>query len=333
MKTTNAIIFWLILITMLSCTKKSKEIIPDSASSSLTTSTSNPSAQNATSINVCGEKTHNDFMAGQFIKMGDVSVYNTKDTLYIELTSFDSWYIIQTHVYLGSLAAMPQTPTGNPKLGNFPYNTNHGAGIQSFIYQIPMKDIALCFDIVAHAAVVKLDASGTVIQSETAFAKGNPINDKGSWAMYFNYCKQECSCVYTTQSADMFGGQTIPVGTLQITNDEKNLYVTYSTNGWFLNETHLYVGEVTGMPVNNSNTPMPGHFPYKTTHSDGTTSFTYTIPFASLPSCYIVAAHASVSRKENGVVVQTETSWSAGTAFTNTNRWGSYTNYCTQYCN
>jgi len=318
---------------MFDCTKKNNEVNPVEKSSTTNTNTSNQPTTSSNS-SICGDQFHNDLIAGQNSVMGEVMVYNSKDMLYIVYSTHENWFISETHAYVGALENMPQTPTGNPKLGNFPYNTSHSPGVNTFTYQIPMNQLTLCFEIVAHASVYKTDAQGNVIQTETAFGKGNQINSKGSWAMHFNYCLQECSCNYTTVNADLFGGQTIPVGTLSITNDENNLYVTYSTHdAWFITQTHLYVGALENMPVNKSNTPIPGQFPNKTTHSDGTTIFMYTIPWASLPDCYIIAAHASVVKIENGSVVQTETAWSDGTAFENTNRWGSYTNYCTQHCN
>jgi len=333
MKTINVFLFWslIVYVSTIACSKLKKEDVrPDLSLEKNTTSSMSLSSMNT---EFCGDKKYHDLMAGQNTKMGNVVVYNTKDMIYVEYISFEGWYINETHLYLGDITSMPSTITGNPKLGNFPYNDSHNE-VQSFIYAIPKKDMPPCFDVVAHASVVKKGSSGLILQTETAYANGSQLNTKGSWATYFNYCLQECKCTYTTITATMFAGQTIPVGTLEITNDDKNLYVSYITKeNWFMSETHLYVGELGTMPVNNSNTPIPGKFPYTSNFEQGIISYMYTIPLSSLPTCYIIAAHASVYRMENGTVVQTETSWSSGTEFSDTNRWGSYTNYCNQVCN
>ncbi|ANQ51119.2 hypothetical protein MY04_3775 [Flammeovirga sp. MY04] len=138
-------------------------------------------------------------------------------------------------------------------------------------------------------------------------------------------CGDDEECVYTTESFDIFAGQTILVGELLVTNDEENLYVTYSsTSDDMFAETHLYVGALEDLPTNRKGTPVPGKFPYKTNHDPAVTSFTYTIPLADLPDCYIIAAHAAMTSDE--------TAWSFGDEFEGTTRWGWTSNYCTQVC-
>lgn len=140
-------------------------------------------------------------------------------------------------------------------------------------------------------------------------------------------------CTYDSTTYQLLSGQTIDAGELLVTNDKENLYVTYMTSdGWKIDETHLYVGNLEGLPTNNSNTPEPGQFPMKGNH-DGLTTVTYTIPLSSLNrDCYIIAAHSSVSKTGNGGSGSSETSWSDGTKFPNTTRWGYYSEYCTQTC-
>lgn len=123
---------------------------------------------------------------------------------------------------------------------------------------------------------------------------------------------------------DLFAGQTILVGQLMVTNDEEYLYVTYqASEGQLFTETHLYVGTLEGLPVNKKGTPVPGHFPYKSTDEFGVSEVTFTIPLADLEDCYIIAAHAAMESEE--------TAWSFGTEFASS-RWGWYSEYCTQYC-
>ncbi|MEO6540160.1 MAG: hypothetical protein ABIN74_04175, partial [Ferruginibacter sp.] len=46
------------------------------------------------------------------------------------------------------------------------------------------------------------------------------------------------------EEVTLVAGQTMNAGSITVTNDADNIYVTYATtNGWKLTETHLYVGD------------------------------------------------------------------------------------------
>lgn len=191
--------------------------------------------------------------------------------------------------------------------------------------------------VAAHAEVHGTAGSG--FGAETAWANGTGFGGN-SWAMYTDYCIQDCApeCEFPTETFDIIGGQTVNEGYLEVTNNSDSLYVTYNfTGGWEADVTHLYVGDLAGLPTNNANTPIPGQFPLKTEHfrvgGASITTYTYVIPLSELPSCYIIAAHASTTLyNEDGEEEYSNTSWSYGTEFPNTNRWGWYSNYCTGGC-
>ena len=130
----------------------------------------------------------------------------------------------------------------------------------------------------------------------------------------------------------LFAGQTMNAGTVSVTNDSNYIYVTYNTaNGWLLTQTHLYVGDCATIPVNNPGNPIPGQFPYNTTHSNATT-YTYQIPITAIPagSCGCIAAHAVVVKLNTaGSVVSTQTGWGNGTQInTGSGNWGMKFDYC-----
>lgn len=87
------------------------------------------------------------------------------------------------------------------------------------------------------------------------------------------------------------------VGNVTITNDENNLFVTYNitASGWTLTEFHVYAG------INNQSTSAPGQFPYSGELGAGVTSYTLTIPLASIGvNCadnIKVATHAVVKKE------------------------------------
>ncbi len=312
------------LSTVQSC--KKQNIQPDS-------NLYNPSSE-TTVITPCGEPVVTNLMAGQNIDAGSITVQNTEDSLYVTFSTDNGWVMGKTHLYVGALEDMPATSGGNPQIGNFPYQHTINPYATSDQYAIALSDLPECFIVAAHAEVHLLGDNGEVIDSQTGWGQGTQMNQSGSWAMYSSYCVQECSpCEFVTESFDLFAGQTIDVGELLVTNDDENLYITYQATGdWFIGKVHVYVGSVEGMPVNNSNVPIPGQFPYHQTYDPYTQTATVTVPLAGLPECYVIAAHAEMHKVVDGVEVQSETGWSFGNPFQDTDRWGWTSPYCTQVC-
>ena len=313
------------LFSVQSCKKQNVVPVPTQSSSTQT---------ETTVITPCGDPVVTNLMAGQNIDAGSITVQNTQDSLYVTFTTDGGWVMGKTHLYVGTLENMPVTGTGNPQIGNFPYQHTIDPYATSDQYAIALSDLPDCFIVAAHAEVHLIGSNGEVVDSQTGWGQGTQMNESGSWAMYSSYCVQDCSpCEFTTQTFDLFAGQTIDVGSLQVTNDDQNLYVTYqSTDDWYIGKVHVYAGALDGMPVNNSNVPVPGQFPYSQTYDPYTQTATITIPLAGLPPCYVIAAHAEMHKIVNGVDVQQETGWSYGNPFENTDRWGWTSPYCTQIC-
>lgn len=110
-------------------------------------------------------------------------------------------------------------------------------------------------------------------------------------------------------------GQFYNAGSVSVTNDASYIYVTYTTaNGYLLTQTHLYVGNCAGIPVNSQGNPMPGQFPYSGVHANET-SYTYQVPISTIAagSCGCIAAHAVVVRLDAaGNVIEQQTGWGQG---------------------
>lgn len=282
----------------------------------------------------CGTPLVTDLMAGQNIDAGNVTIYNTGDSLYIFVETSGNWRMTSTKIYAGTLAGMPQTNTGSPKVGQFPYKKNFNPSATSSLTAIPLSNLPAFYIVAVHVDLQRV-VGGTVVQTETGWANGSDLPGS-NWAMAVDYCTQECNpCVYVPHTTTLFGGQTIPVGTLTITNDADSLYVTYQLTGeWYVKEVHLYVGPLNQMPVNSQNVPVPGQFPIKEAWPHWIQTKTYAFSLNGLPACYVVAAHASVYHVgSNGMPDMWETAWGFGDPFEDTERWGWTVPYCTQVCN
>ena len=108
-------------------------------------------------------------------------------------------------------------------------------------------------------------------------------------------------------AVDLIAGQHIVAGWVTVDANESGITVTYNTSdGWLLEETHLYVG--TEPPTKSA----PGRFPYKHEGLGGAASDSYFVSLEELEvECGVtvyLATHAVVSKPGAG----SETAWGEG---------------------
>lgn len=160
----------------------------------LTETTFSNSVATTTTSSTCGTTQVQTLLAGQTINSGSVSVSNDQVNLYVTYTTTGGWKLNKTHLYVGDCALIPKTNSGNPQIGLFPMQQTYSPMATSATYTIPLSSLSSCYCIAAHAEVVLLNSLGTIIQTETGWAQGNPMGGN-SWAMVFNYCTQACTQV------------------------------------------------------------------------------------------------------------------------------------------
>lgn len=137
----------------------------------------------------------------------------------------------------------------------------------------------------------------------------------------------------------LWGGKTINVGTVTVSNDNENLYVTYATTGgWWINEVQLHVLDYE--PTERLN---PGHAPYKSgILNPRQTSYEFTIPLSELAQKLKITvtcgettlwlqAHAAVVKVVDDQVVQSETAY-GGDITADANPWYGNISYKVQCC-
>jgi hypothetical protein len=128
----------------------------------------------------------------------------------------------------------------------------------------------------------------------------------------------------------LYAGQNIEAGTVNVSNDCQNIYVTYRMAGdWILQETHLEIAtSFEDIPVTKAGNPIVGHFTYKNGElPSGTTTDTYVIPINGKNGTLYIAAHADVSSH-----TLNEGAWAAGSSFPGQN-WATYFTYNITNCN
>ncbi len=136
--------------------------------------------------------------AGQYIDTGLVSAEiidtdndNNKDALVISYSTTEGWELTEAHVWVGNeLTLMPQTRKGNPKIGNFPYNSGDITGSTYCEFQVPLNSLGYqcevndkIYYIAAHAALRMSDGNGGYL-TETGWADGDLFVQQGGWGTY-----------------------------------------------------------------------------------------------------------------------------------------------------
>jgi hypothetical protein len=144
----------------------------------------------------CGEVHVATFFAGQSIDVGTVTVYNDQDMLYMSIQTTGNWVLTETHVAVApTLEGIPQTGSGNPKVGQFLLSATHNPPITTFVHHISLTDygyqIGQTLFVAVHAKVNRLDANGHVVQTETAWADGLDFPG-ANWATYLAFDVQSC---------------------------------------------------------------------------------------------------------------------------------------------
>lgn len=133
--------------------------------------------------------------AGQTIDAGTVCYAIDADTLDMTVTYTTSgdWVLTEAHLWAGTSAeGYPQTNKGNPKIGNFPFNSGDITGATTYTFTLTAAEYGMAHDdfqcdavypvyAMAHAALQRETGDGGY-QTETGWSDGKSVVDRGSWA-------------------------------------------------------------------------------------------------------------------------------------------------------
>ena len=135
----------------------------------------------------CGGVFTTDLIAGQNQLAGSVCVANDGVNLCVEYKANPGWSICETHMDIElEYTDFPLSRNGNPKIGQFSYQSQHPGGVSSVTYCIPLAEFGYepgdLLLIAAHAAMCN---------GETAWGAGIDFTGN-NWATYFTYEMQSC---------------------------------------------------------------------------------------------------------------------------------------------
>ena len=141
--------------------------------------------------------------------------------------------------------------------------------------------------------------------------------------------------------ADGGDGIGVVIGTVEVSNNDVNLTVTFTitADDWYLNETHVAVADaLDDIPQTKKGNPRPGRFDHKMEQVPGVKTFQYNISLADIVTTdgvLCIAAHAEVTNMDEVVYVdpetgeiyyREETAWGDGEPFGGRN-WAMYFEY------
>ena len=234
-------------------------------------------------------------IAGQKYPVGTIKITVINDILEVEYLLDPGYSLINSHLWIGTNAALVPGGEKNPSPGLFKFNDLYKTGN---VYIIPLSDLSLsCGDnavIYAHATVgneslwgVKTNTawsnvndnkkgswgtystfqvtcceppagSNECYKGETAWTAGSRYVSKGNWATYTAYDGVE-------KTVDLLAAQTKLAGTVTFSAPvDGNVTITVNFNyGWqFQNVTeYLKVQDYPGVPL--AENPNPGGFSWK----------------------------------------------------------------------
>lgn len=191
------------------------------------------------SSTICGTAVTQNLMAGQHHLAGTVMIANDATNLYVTYQTVGDWKIISTELYVGDCAAIPVNKSGNPQIGHFPFKVTHDGMVTSYTYVLPLADFPADMCVAAHANVAKVDASGAIVQEETAWGEGPRFVTKGNWAMYFNYTKQVCES--TPEVPSCYEEETACTAGDRFT--DKGNWATYTSYTGGVQTVNIYAGQ------------------------------------------------------------------------------------------
>lgn len=135
----------------------------------------------------CGATTQVDLIAGQHYTVGSICVANDGNTLCVEYKLNAGQCMTESHLEIAlTLADIPQTKSGNPKVGKFTYSTNHSPPTSEFSYCISLDELGF-----APGSELVIAAHAAMCSGETGWGEG-PGFSGNNWAMYLGHTVGEC---------------------------------------------------------------------------------------------------------------------------------------------
>jgi LruC domain-containing protein len=143
----------------------------------------------------------------------------------------------------------------------------------------------------------------------------------------------ETTCGASTNTK-LINVDNLEIGTVVIGNDIDSLYITVNTKDqWFINETHIFIGEKRNVPIDESLSIDKENFPIKSSHDPVVQSYQFTMSLKDFSACEDIIVHVSAKRlSNNGDLLEEKSAWLDGSNLEGIATNGFYVNYCLNEC-
>ncbi len=138
---------------------------------------------------------HEPLWGGQSTQVGRVNIWHDAEWLYVQYNLWGGWVMTESHLAIAlTLDGIPQTKTGNPIPGQFPYSRTYNPPVTNDTYQVPFTtELANAISegeaggiYIATHAVVQLMDGERVVRQETAWSDCHTFPGK-NWAKCTHY--------------------------------------------------------------------------------------------------------------------------------------------------
>ncbi len=139
----------------------------------------------------------------------------------------------------------------------------------------------------------------------------------------------ECNhCNYNIFTYNIINSSMNNVGTMRLTNNDTRFSITFkTTNGWLLNEIHLFAGDIANLPILNGNLNLNG-FSVNKVFNSPTNLYSIKAYLNSLPPCFSIVATGTATDTYGNL----QQVWVYGIQLPGTKFIVWYNTYCIQQC-
>lgn len=139
----------------------------------------------------CGTTTSN-LIAGQHYTAGQITIANDETYIYVNYATSSPWLMSEAHAAAATtLAGIPQSKSGNPIPGRFPYSATFDPEVTDYTFSIPLAGLVPETGQVFVAAHAVVQAPKSQGGSQTAWGEGADFPG-ANWATYIVYTPQVC---------------------------------------------------------------------------------------------------------------------------------------------
>ncbi len=178
-----------------------------------------------------------DLIAGRTEDVGDVTCWIQGGDFFALYSMNMGWKLAETHLAVaGSILDIELTKNGNPKVGHFPWKTEHEPTVDEYLYSIALDELGFDHNgemvIAAHAAVLLYSDEGAIEREEGAWAYGDRFI--GAATQYADMIEKP------EYSKDDGGSGILEKGTA----DSGNWSMYFTVTGWQITVRELLINEI-----------------------------------------------------------------------------------------